>query len=452
MTAIAGRRRRRTIVGAVVALALIAAASVMFGVGVVTLSNSREGEAVGVDTRSVVQFPATPNALIAVTDESARLASLVVMTLRPEGQGGSIVTIPVNADVTAGFGPERRSVSSAFATTDVAGFVSLVEEMLSITVQRAEVVDAAGLEALLPELDDSRFVLPDDVVDTEGGGGVIVTAGPQTLTRSEMVSVLTAIDDDAEVDTSHPNDVAVWESLAQRAPLSVPPEPVALDAVGRPVPPTSVGELVERLWQGELTVRDLLVLDVDPAENPTQVDVVLIDRRDTALVFGQVSPGLVSTPNLGLKVRIVAQFTDDELAATDGLYASTSDLVFELIGRLLFLSANVVSVDTAPTGAPAITQIEVADERQLQATVDAVGALLGEVEAKVSDTVLEGVDAQITLGRSYLDNELARDAGVETEVTDTEVTDTEVTDTAPSSNPDDGTPSSTVGDTVAGDG
>jgi hypothetical protein len=445
VTAIAARRTRRTIVGAVTALLLIALASVMFGVGVVTLSNSQEGEAVGVDDRPRVDLPATPNALLAVTDEAGRLASLVVMTLLPEGQGGSIVTVRVTADVTAGFGPERRSLASAFDTVDLAAFVPLVEEMLSITVQRAEVVDSAGLVALLPEIGTSQVVLPADVVDTQGGGGVIAMSGPQTFTLSEMTDILAAIDDDAEVDDSHPNDVVVWESLAQTAPVVVPPDAVPVDDVGRPVAPGDVAELVTRLWQGEVTVRDLLVLPVDDAENPTGVDVVLIDRRDSALVFSQVSPGLVSTPNLGLKVRIVANFTDEELEVADDLYASTSDVVFELIGRLLFLSANIVSVDTAPTGAPPVTIIEVADERQLEATVEAVGALLGEVDARVADTVLEGVDAEITLGMSYLEHELGRATSARP---DEAPSDTSVT----SSGPPDVTSSSDVPATVAGDG
>jgi len=410
MTAIALRRTRRTFIGVALALVLVAMASTMFAVGFVTLSNSQEGEAVGVDDRPRVEFPVTPNSLLALTDESGRLASLVILTLLPEGQGGSIVTLPVNADVTAGFGAERRSVSSAFETVEFADFVPLVEEMLSITLQRSESVDAVGLGAMLPDVDAVRLVIPNDVIDTEGGGGIISTSGPQRFSIGELADILAAIDADAEVDVSHPNDVAVWESLAQIAPVTVPPESVPLDDLGRPVAPATVEESVARLWQGEVTVRDLLVLPVADAENPTQIDVVAIDRRDSTLVFAQISPGLVSTPNLGLKARIVANFTDEELASSDGLYESTSDLAFELIGRLLFLSANVVSVDTAPTGVPPVTIIEVADERQLQAIVDEVGALLGEIDARVAETVLEGVDVQITLGMSYLEHELARGA------------------------------------------
>ena len=97
MTAIPRRRRRRTVVGAVSAVLLVVAAGAMFVIGVITLSNSQEGEAVGVDERPRVRFPATPNAVLAVTDERGRLASLVVTTLLPEGQGGSIVTMPVDS-------------------------------------------------------------------------------------------------------------------------------------------------------------------------------------------------------------------------------------------------------------------------------------------------------------------------------------------------------------------
>ncbi len=423
MTAIAERRTRRTVLGAVAAVLLIVAAGAMFVVGVVTLSNSQEGEAVGVDTRPMVQFPGTPNALVAVTDENDRLASLVVMTLLPEGQGGSIVTVPVNADSTAGFGVQRRPLDESFDAADVEGLVASVEEMLAVTLQRASVVDAEGLEALLPVVEASRFVVPNDVVDTDGGGGVIASAGSQTFTVDEMVSILTAIDDDAEIDTTHDNDVAVWESLAQTAPMAVPPEQVPLDELGQPVVPVTVEELVSRLWQGEIAVRDLLVVPVDEESNPTEADVVLIDRRDSNLVFAQVSPGLVSTPNTGLTMRIVANFTDEQLAAADGVYETSSDLAVELIGRLLFLGGNVTSVDTAASGAPPVTIINVVDERQFQESIEAAEALFGDAEVRVSERVIEGVDVEVILGMSYLEREAERLGDATADIAATESTD-----------------------------
>ncbi len=413
MTAIANRRKRRTIVGAVAAVLLAAGAAAMFVVGVVTLSNSQEGVAVGIDTRPRVDLPATPNALLALTDETGELASLVVMTLLPEGQGGSIVTLPVNSDSTAGFGLQRRPIDASFDADDVEDLVASVEDMLSISVQRAEVVDAAALEDMLPQVDSLRLVLPNDVIDTRGGGGLIATTGPQTFTLRELTAILAAIDADAEVDTSHANDVAVWSALAQTAPTEVPAESVPLDGIGRPVAPDTTSELMERLWQGEVTVRDLLLRPISEDENPTQADVVLIDRRDSTLVFAQVSPALMSTPNSGLKARIVANYTDEELAAADGVYETSSEVAIELIGRLLFLSGNIVSVETAGTGVPPVTLIEVVDESRIQETIDAAETLLGGAEVRVASTVLEGVDVQITLGMSYLEHEVARSGNVD---------------------------------------
>ena len=355
-----------------------------------------------------VELPSTPNALLALTDETGELASVVVLTLSPDGQGGSVVTVPVNADTTAGFGLQRRPLDASFDPADIEGLVASVEDMLSITLQRAEIVDAVGLEAMLPAIDALQLELPNDVIDTQGGGGLISEAGPQTFTVRELVTILAAIDADAEVDVSHANDVAVWETLAQLAPVEVLPEPVPLDTDGRPIAPDTVGELVERLWQGEVSVRDLLLRELDDVENPTAVDVVLIDRRDSTLVFSQVSPGLMSTPNTGLKARIVANFTDEELTAADGLYSSSSEVAIELIGRLLFLSGNIVSVETAGTGVPPVTIIEVVDERQLDETIAAAETLLGGAEVRVAATVLEGVDVEITLGMSYLEHEVAR--------------------------------------------
>jgi hypothetical protein len=445
VTAIALRRTRRTVVGAAMALLLFVLAAAMFSIGVVTLSNSQEGEAVGVDTRPRVQMPVTPNAALAVTDEAGRLASLVVLTLLPEGQGGSIVTVPVNADVTAGFGSEPQSVASVFEAVDLDGFVQSVEEMLAITIQRAEARTASELVSLLPDVATLQLTLPEDVIDTAPGGGLIAAAGPQTFTVSELADILVAIDDDAATDVSHPIDVAVWEALGQTAPVTVPPEPLPVDDLGRPIPPDTVDQLMARLWQGQIAVRDLAtVADVEPRVAGVP-DVVLIDRRDSTLVFSQVSPGLVSTPNTGLTARIVANFTVEQISAADPLYASSSDVAVELIGRLLFLSGNVVSVDTAPAGAPAVTIIEVADERDLEDTIGAAGSLFGRAEVRLAETVIEGVDIEITLGMSYLERELGRSAPV------TPVQPVPGTSEMPS-RPPNAPASSDVPDTVAGDG
>lgn len=409
MTAIPERRRRRTVFGVVSAGVLVALAATMFGVGISTLANSKEGEAVGIDERPQVNFPDTPNALLAVEDDQGQLASLVVMTLTPEGRGGSIVTIPVNADSTGGFGVQRRPIDASFDPADISELTDSTEEMLSITIQRAEAIDAKGLATLLETSDSIQVDLPDDVLDADGA--TVQPAGSRTLTLAEAIEVLVASDPMQPRASTHGTDVAIWEALAAAAPASVSAT-VSTDAVVAPTAPDTASDLLVRLFQGEVGVRDIATVPLTDAENPTDADVVLLDRRDSTLVFAQVSPALVSTPNTGLKVRIVANFTDDEIASTDGLYDSTTDLAIELIGRLLFLSGNVVSVDTAPTGPPDVTVIEVADKQWIESSKEAAGQFFGPAEVRLADTVLEGVDIQVTLGRSYLKYEMGRGGSV----------------------------------------
>ncbi len=480
MTAIAQRRTRRTITAAAVALGLVIVASVLFTVGVVTLSNSQEGEAVGVDTRPTETFPSTPNALLAVTDDAGRLASVVMMTLLPEGQGGSIVTVPVNADATSGFGLQRRPLNESFDPSDPEAFVAMVEDMLSITIERSAVVDPAGLEALLEPLGSVQVVLPDAVVDTDaidtggpvstttvpddtvpdgsvpddtapdssvpddtapdagesqtvGRDGVVVTAGPQILETAQVVEVLTAIDESVPAYDQHPVDVAMWSAIAQLAPVDVPPEPVTTDDLGRPVAPDTVTDLAALLFEGPVGVRDIAVSSSTATTNPTDADVVVLDRNDSVLVFAQVSPSLVSTPNTGSKVRVEVAFTDDQLEQSEGLYETNSDIAREMIGLVLYLQGNVVSVDTSATGAPDVTLVEVTDPALLEEATKTAELLFGPSEVRLATTVLEGVDLVVTLGRSYLERAVEAESK---------------SDGAIGITPDESTPA----DTVEGDG
>jgi hypothetical protein len=456
VTAIAARRRRRTIAGVVAATALVCAAAVMFVVGVVTLSNSQEGQAVGVDTRPREVFPATPNALLAVTDDEGRLGSVVVLTLLPEGVGGSIVTLPPNADATAGFGVQRRPLDVLFDPERPDDFVFAVEDMLSVTLERSAIVGPDEFAALIEPLGSVQVVLPDAVIDSDaidpeadvGEGlddpvdgavdaavdGVVVTAGPQTLSPDDVAVVLTAIDDSVSSGAQHPVDVAMWSAIADATPLISAGASSNVDAVSSP--PATVEELVVRLLSGEVAVRNIASSEPSAAINPTDADVLVLDRPDAALVFAQVSPALVSTPNPGLKIRVVAQYTDEQLAQTDGLFSSTSDVARGFIDQMLVLQNNVVSADTTGARAPDVTVIEVADPRRLEETQAAAEVLFGQAEVRVAEVVLEGVDLEITLGMTYLIREMVR-VGVGVD----DAPDTATDDTAPS----------TTG-TVVGDG
>jgi hypothetical protein len=414
VTAIPERRKRRTIVGAVTGFVLVSVAAGLFIVGAITLSNSQEGEAVGVDERPVVALPDTPNAMLAVTDNEGQLASVAIMTLLPEGQGGSIVTVPVNADGTVGFGEQRRPLTELFDADDPESILEPLEEMLTITIERSAVVGVDELVEILDPIESLQVVLPEDVVDSSQlGSGIVALAGPQTLRRLLVAQALAAVNDEGASYDHHAVDVELWTQLARTAPIKVPAEPVDVDEFGRPIPPDTVEELVMRLWEGDIEVRDIAVTEPLESANPTGADVVLVDRADAVLVFAQISPALVSTPNPAMSFRIEARYSDEQLEATGDLFESSSELVREMTRELLFFQANVISTDTvaAADGAPEITRIEVSDKRFIEDMELAGSIFFGESVVVVSSTVLDGVDAVVILGTGYLDLRELNDEG-----------------------------------------
>jgi hypothetical protein len=70
-----------------------------------------------------------------------------------------------------------------------------------------------------------------------------------------------------------------------------------------------------------------------------------------------------------------------------------------------------------------VTIIEVADERQIQESIDAAEALFGEAEVRVSETVIEGIDVEVILGMSYLEREAERIGEIVPDTAPTESTD-----------------------------
>ncbi len=418
MTASPSRRRHRTVRAAVTGGVLVVVAAALFAVGVVTLSNSEEGSAVETDDRPRVALPRTPNAALGLVDRNGALASVVVMTLLPEGQGGSIVTVPVNADVTAGFGEQRQALSDIVDVDDVESLRRPLEDILTITVERVEIIDGEEVDDLLAPFESVQVTLPEDVVDSSAlGSGIVAQAGSQMLRRSLVAEALLAVNDEGDAADHQDVDVALWSAIARSAPIVSPPPAVPTDDLGRPIAPETAVDLAARLWQGEVAVRDLAVYEPTTAENPTDVDVVVIDRADSVLVFAQVSPALVATPSPGLSVRLEVPFTDEQLAASGGDFETTSELARTMVARVLFFAANVVSVDTTPAadGAGTLTEVEVAEERFLADSEAAAEVLYGPSDVRVADVVIDGVDVVVRLGTAFLDRENAGPSGEDPE-------------------------------------
>jgi hypothetical protein len=377
--------------GAVV-VAIVAAVALGI-VGALTLYHSTEG-ADASDDRPELTFPATPTGLLAAVDDDGRLASLAVLVVRPSARGGSIVTVPVSADASAGNGAERLPVAETFELSGVGTLPREVEILLGLTIDAHEVVDRGRLAELLEPVGDIEVELPADVTDARGR--VVAEAGTQTLDPEAAAAVLTARDPDVPATDQYPAATAVWKGVAAAVG----------DGLDAAVGGTTdgIGEVWTQAAAGPLAGRGLAWAPVRPARNPRHVDVAGLDRAELALVFAQIAPGKVAAPNPALTFRVESPFAADSL---DGV--TDDELVYRVISALLFVRSNVLSVDTTPGEVPATTTIEVADESLLDGVEDS-DVFLGDVDVSVAEERIVGVDAVVRLGTSFLDFVAAEDA------------------------------------------
>jgi hypothetical protein len=438
VTTSATRRRRATIVGAVAVVAGLVAAGTITAVAASTLVNSREGRAAG-DDLEVLRLPATSTALVGVVDDTGRLTSAVAMVLTPDGVGGSIVSLPATADSSLGLGGDRLPLAETLATQGPDAFRAEAEALTGISFDVAELVDAPRLEDLLAPLGSVDAELPIDVVDGDADEP-LATAGPATLDSAGLAELLTAAPDEAPDAALEPAREAIWSAIASAVGAGVgTAAPATTDEA--PAVPADLDAFTAQLLGGPVGWRGLRYETPDAERNPRGVDVVVPDRAEVALVFAQIAPARMGAPNPSLSFRIENRLAEDELAP---LGVNAADVGRDVINRLLFVQANVISVVNGGGDAPDVTQVLVADESIVDVVTDNYPLVFGELEVVPAEYRIEGVDVIVILGRSYLEL-IANDAPPATLPSDSEPASSTAPDgTAPDGTGPDGTAPSDV--------
>lgn len=398
MTASNERRRRSTIVAAVLAAIAIALTAGITAVGASTLVNSRAGRDASADRLPSVRLPVTPTALVAVVTDDGDLTTMAAMVLDPSGVGGSLVPLPATADATLDLGDERLPLDETYELEGVESFLNSVEVMTAMSFDVVEVVTADRLAEIVGRLGAVEVDLPVPLLDDDAPEPV-VDAGPSVLGPDEVAAALVASTSTLPGRELDPARFAVWAAIADRVGAGT--GQVGRVGGGAPVPtPADLDEFLDRLFSGRVGYRDLVARVPSSDRNPRSVDVVVLDRAEVLLVFSQIAPARVATPNESFTFRIEVGFGDDDLAP---LGINNADVARDVINRLLFARANVVSVVTDGEEVPDVSRATVVDPSLIDRVEDGWTELLGAIEVRPAEFQIVGVDATIVVGRSYLE-------------------------------------------------
>lgn len=384
MTALADRRRRRTLTMLLFTVLVMGAIPVLGYVGVRAVLDSTGGKDAQAGVLPVQEFPDTPAALFVTVDSEGVLASATVFVLAPSGAGGSIISVPVNSDV--GFtDSSRQSLQGVYAAGGLEATALQVESLLLVTINHSAEADLQQAAGLLLAYEPFTVDLATEVSNgSTGGEADSIAAGTGVLDAANAAKVLTYGAGIGEETIRKANLEALWAGVAAAVGTG---QPVASSVPGTDQPPVSFDDFVNRFFSSSVQSRGLSTVALTAAQNPDELDIVQLDRSEAVFVFASIAPGSMSAPGLGPIIRIEAP--------------PGYDLQVKLtLDKLLFLAANVVSVDTSSAPQPD-TIFFVPDEvdRIRAQTTDVI---FGEIVFGEPTVRVSGVDVTIVLGIDYL--------------------------------------------------
>ena len=412
MTAIRHRRTRSTVL-AVTAAAVGLVAVVVLGVtGVRSLSDSTAGRRADsrADVEPTQRLPFTSTALVGVVDDDARLTSVAIWVLEPTGVGGSVMSLAATGDAASGTLDTLAPLAAVFDVDGSEAFLAAAERLSGLSFDVVELVDEQRFAQLIGPLGDLTVVLP--VAMQDASSGERWEAGETTLSSPAAARALAASDPDVADWLFEPARAAVWRAVADRVGAGVGSvEPIASD---RDVPvPATLDQFADRLFGGRVEFRVFEFEPIDPERVAEQLSpryvgalgetdvVVAHDRAEMLLVFGAVAPGRLGAPLDAPVFRVVAPFPTESL---DEVGLNQSDVLKRAIDRLLFAQANVVSVADLPgSPVPDVTRLEVADPAVIDAVTTVYEPLFGAIEVVPADVRIDGIDIEVTLGQSFLE-------------------------------------------------
>lgn len=412
MTAVKRRRTRATLLAFAAAVFALVAAAAIGVTGVQLLADSTAGKQAGgqADAGQTQRLPFTSTALVGVVDDDDRLTSLAAWVLEPDGVGGSIIGIAATADTASGTTGSLAPLASVYAVSGPEEFRSSVEQLTGLSFDVTEVVDQERFSQLIAPLGDLTVLFP--VSFSDASSGDVWEAGEDSLTSPGAARAITASNPALADWIFESARASVWRSLPDRIGAGVGSvTPIASD---QDVPtPRNLDEFADRLFAEPVAFRSLGFTPIDAGRVADQLvtgyvgalgpldAVVAHDRAEMAIVFGAIAPSRLGAPLDAPVFRVVAPFTDADL---DGLDLNRSDVLKRAIDGLFFAKANVISVaDIDAEPVPEITQVEVADEQVIEAVQKLYQPLFGEIDVYVTAVPIDGIDIEVTLGRSFLD-------------------------------------------------
>lgn len=391
MSAIPARRRRRMIAAVVTSVLTAIALPGGLVIGAADLLNDSGGN--NVDNNATISIPLTPVEMLAITNSRNELASLALIAIDPSLRGGTIASVPVGARADVRNNEAPRRLADSYTTGGLTALKTDVENLLNVSLEVADVVNAADLANVLAPIGSQPVSLPQAVLDTAADGTVatVLGAGSTTVTGQQVAASLAASQTGSAESTRLPQVKALWTSVARAgvATSSDTSSTTTEPTDNKPSTPTSTASFFSALLSGEVDVWQFgATLLVDAQRNPANADMYELDGGEVLTVMASVAPSAMRPTNTNISVMIDIPFDNTTYAK-------------EAATRLAFMGANVVLIRHVPE-TPAEETVVYYNDTMGRVEAETFVNLLGDLTYKESLEIIDGVNLRIVLGNDFV--------------------------------------------------
>jgi hypothetical protein len=357
----------------------VAVVALLVAIGVAGLRNYTAARpATTIPPQPAIGLPQTKTALLGTVDDRGVLASLTVFVLRSNGPGGSIVSVPVNANANQLGEGEAKSFQQLYTESGEAAVVEAVQGVLSMTFDYSLVATPERASALFLPVAPLPVTLPEDVMATvDGAPQPVFKAGKHSLEAPEIVQAISSRVANAPEALRRQTIAAVWSAITAKVGTGIGTAPATVD---------SIDSLVTQLYAGPVGARTLTSTPVTGDTNPSNADVDDLDTAESLLVFATVAPSAMVAPRAGSTYRLLAP---------PGSEARLKDA----INIIVFSQGNVLSVSLS---GPQQATTQMFTERTDSDEMKAVSTALGGAQVLTTQSPIEGIDVTVIFGSDFL--------------------------------------------------
>jgi hypothetical protein len=191
--------------------------------------------------------------------------------------------------------------------------------------------------------------------------------------------------------TRLPRIKSLWSGIASAVGTGLPPEQLQLSPTSTPNEiPTDIGTFMRRVFAGPVQVWQLSAQLLNGADNPAALDLYALDRFEVLMIMASVAPSSLSLQTGSLAIQVDSSLND-------------ANITRAVVERLNYVGASVVLIRELADTPPQQTTFHYSDKAMIEMAKVGLEAVIGPLKYQQLKKPVEGISAQIVLGKDFVD-------------------------------------------------